>query len=45
VGQVSPYDGAKPAYRISPAKLNDRDWIVSLVKTTSDALPLPKKRK
>jgi TfoX/Sxy family transcriptional regulator of competence genes len=45
VGQASPYGGAKPAYRISSAKLNDRDWIVSLVKTTSDALPLPKKRK
>jgi TfoX/Sxy family transcriptional regulator of competence genes len=45
VGQGSPYDGAKPAYRISSAKLNDRDWIVSLVKATSDALPLPKKKK
>ena len=45
VGQGSPYDGAKPAYRISPAKLNDRDWIISLVTTTSEALPLPKKRK
>ena len=45
VGQGPPYDGAKPAYRISPAKLNDRDWIISLVKTTSDALPLPKKKK
>jgi TfoX/Sxy family transcriptional regulator of competence genes len=45
VGRGSPYDGAKPAYRISPAKLNDRDWIISLVTTTSEALPLPKKRK
>ena len=45
VGQGSPYDGAKPAYRISFAKLSDRDWIISLVKATSDALPLPKKRK
>ena len=45
VGQGSPYDGAKPAYRISSAKLSDRDWIISLVKATSDALPLPKKRK
>ena len=44
VGQGPPYDGAKPAYRISPAKLNDRDWIVALVKTTSDALPMPKKK-
>ena len=45
VGQGSPYPGAKAAYRISPAKLNDRDWIISLVTTTSDALPLPKKKK
>jgi TfoX/Sxy family transcriptional regulator of competence genes len=45
VGQGSPYDGAKPAYRISSATLNDRDWIISLVKATSDALALPKKKK
>lgn len=45
VGQGSPYDGAKPAYRISSAKLNDRDWIISLVKATSDSLPLPKRKK
>jgi TfoX/Sxy family transcriptional regulator of competence genes len=45
VGQASPYDGAKPAFRISSAKLNDREWIISLVKATSDALPLPKKKK
>jgi TfoX/Sxy family transcriptional regulator of competence genes len=45
VGQGSPYDGAKPAYRISSAKLNDRDWIIALVKSTSDALPLPKRKK
>lgn len=44
VAQVPPYDGAKPAYRISSAKLNDRHWITSLVKATSDALPLPKKK-
>jgi len=45
VAQAPPYDGAKPAYRISSAKLNDREWITSLVKATSDALPLPKKKK
>jgi TfoX/Sxy family transcriptional regulator of competence genes len=44
VGQGSPYPGAKPAYRISSAKMNDREWIISLVKATSDALPLPKKK-
>jgi TfoX/Sxy family transcriptional regulator of competence genes len=45
VGLAPPYDGAKPAYRISSAKLNDRVWITSLVKVTSDALPAPKKKK
>ena len=45
MGQGSLYDGAKPAYRISSTKLNDRDWMISLVRATSDALPLPKKRK
>lgn len=45
VAQGSPYPGARAAYRISSAKLNDRDWITSLVQVTSDALPLPKKRK
>jgi TfoX/Sxy family transcriptional regulator of competence genes len=45
VAQGSPYDGAKSAYRISSAKLNDRDWIISLVKVTSEVLPLPKKKK
>lgn len=45
VGQGPPYPGAKPAYRISAAKLNDRDWIILLVKTTSEALPAPKKKK
>ena len=43
VGQGSPYDGAQLAYRISSATLNDRDWIIALVKTTSDALPLRKR--
>ena len=45
VGQASPYEGAKAAFRISSAKLNDRDWIIELVRVTSDALPLPKKKK
>lgn len=45
IGQAPPYVGAKPAYRITAAKLNDRDWIISLVKSTSVALPMPKKKK
>jgi TfoX/Sxy family transcriptional regulator of competence genes len=45
VGQASPYEGAKAAFRISPAKLNDRDWIIELVRVTSGALPLPLPKK
>ena len=45
VAQAPPYEGAKPAFRISSAKLNDRDWIIELVRVTRDALPLPKKKK
>ena len=44
VGQASPYEGAKAAFRISSAKLNDRGWIIELVRVTSDALPLPRKK-
>ena len=43
--QAPPYEGAKAAFRISSVKLNDRDWIISLVRSTSDALPPPKKKK
>jgi TfoX/Sxy family transcriptional regulator of competence genes len=45
VGQAPPYDGAKPAFRISSAKLNDRAWIIELVRTTSEVLPLPRKKR
>jgi TfoX/Sxy family transcriptional regulator of competence genes len=45
VAQAPPYEGAKPAFRISSAKLNDRDWMIELVRVTCDALPLPKKKK
>jgi TfoX/Sxy family transcriptional regulator of competence genes len=44
IAQAPPYEGAKPAFRISSAKLNDRDWIIALVTSTSDSLPLPKKK-
>ncbi len=45
IGQAPPYEGAKPAYRISSTKLNDRDWMNSLVKATSSVLAPPKKKK
>ncbi|MGB8196243.1 MAG: TfoX/Sxy family protein [Acidimicrobiales bacterium] len=44
IGQAPPYDGAKPAFRISSAKLNDREWIIELVRVTSSALAAPKKK-
>lgn len=40
----SPYPGAKPAFKISVAKSNDRDWLMHLVETTADALPAPRKK-
>jgi TfoX/Sxy family transcriptional regulator of competence genes len=40
-----PYQGAKPAFKISPAKLKDREWLLELVRVTSDALAAPKPKK
>jgi TfoX/Sxy family transcriptional regulator of competence genes len=45
ITRSSPYPGAKPALRITPAKLRDHDWLVELVEATSQALPAPKPRK
>lgn len=41
-----PYPGAKPACRISAAKLDDSAWLTELVEVTADALatPSPKRR-
>jgi TfoX/Sxy family transcriptional regulator of competence genes len=44
-GKGSPYPGAKPAFKISPARLNSHDWLVELIKVTSEALPLPQPKK
>ncbi len=38
-----PYDGAKPYFFIED--VDDRDYLSSLVKTTADALPAPKRKK
>ncbi len=38
-----PYDGAKPYFFIED--IDDRDYLSSLVKTTADALPAPKRKK
>jgi TfoX/Sxy family transcriptional regulator of competence genes len=45
VTKASPYPGAKPAFRISEAKMNDHSWLLELIEVTSDALPLPKAKK
>jgi TfoX/Sxy family transcriptional regulator of competence genes len=45
VTKASPYPGAKPAFRISKAKVNDHSWLLELIEATSDALPPPKAKK
>ena len=45
VSKAPPYPGAKPAFKISASKLNDREWLVQLVDETSKVLPLPKPKK
>ncbi len=45
IATASPYPGAKPAFKISPAKLKDRDWLLTLIEATVEALPEPKPRK
>ena len=45
VGKGFPYPGAKPAFKISNAKLNDHKWLMDLVEATADELPLPGKKK
>ena len=41
----SPYPGAKPAFKISTAKLRASEWLIDLVTTTAKALPEAKPRK
>jgi len=45
IGRAPPYPEAKPAFKISASKLNDRAWLVQLIDETSRALPLPKAKK
>lgn len=35
---ASPYEGAKPAYKLSPADLERTDWLTELARATRDAL-------
>jgi TfoX/Sxy family transcriptional regulator of competence genes len=43
--EKSPYDGAKPCFLISQKRVDNREWITELIRTTSSELPepLPKK--
>jgi TfoX/Sxy family transcriptional regulator of competence genes len=42
--EESPYPGAKPALLIED-RLEDREWLIELVRITAAALPVPKKKK
>lgn len=42
--KAPPYPNAKAAFKISPAKMNDREWLTKLVEVTTDESPFPKKR-
>lgn len=39
------YTGAKPSFWISGDYWDDREWLSRLIKTTADALPIPKPKK
>jgi TfoX/Sxy family transcriptional regulator of competence genes len=39
-----PYPGAKPAFKISPAKRREHDWLMQLIEVTCEALPKPTKK-
>jgi DNA transformation protein and related proteins len=45
VGEMPAYRGAKPSLHIEADSWEDRDWLSALVKTTADALPVPKPKK
>ena len=39
-----PYPNAKLAFKISAAKMKDREWLTALVEATTEELPIPKKK-
>jgi TfoX/Sxy family transcriptional regulator of competence genes len=45
IAKAPPYPGAKPAFRITKAKVNDHSWLLELIEVTSDALAPPKAKK
>lgn len=42
--EAPPYPGAKPSFLIGD-KIDDREWLVELIKITADELPEPKPKK
>jgi len=44
ITRAAPYPGARPAFKISSAKLAQREWLVQLVEVTQRALPATKPR-
>ena len=42
---ASPYPGAKPAFVVDGADLDDEAYLSHLARVTADAVPLPKKRR
>ena len=42
--EASPYPGAKPSFLIEE-RLDDREWLKTLIKITVDELPEPKPKK
>lgn len=44
VVEASPYPGAKPSFLIGE-RIDDKEWISSLVRMTEEELPMPKPKK
>ena len=42
--EACPYPGAKPYLLISGEKWDDHEWLTTLIKISSEELPLPKKK-
>lgn len=45
VVEASPYEGAKPNFLIDNSRLQDRDFMVELIRATCAELPKPKAKK
>ena len=43
--EAPPYPGAKPSMLIENDRIEDHEWLCSLIRITEDALPTPKVKK